>query len=166
MSHNVAATLTAANLQNVHATYYNNVTQQQQQQIVQLHTNLQQPPPLNATTTTNVQTQLPQQQQQLQVIGQQQQQQQQQQSQQSNQATTQQHQVVLNVGNIQINPNTSENSEVPLIIADENAPPQPGPTMLISHVIKSLLKFLAQDTCQPLWNYEDITAKGESYTQP
>ncbi|XP_050332933.1 protein furry isoform X2 [Bactrocera neohumeralis] len=157
MSHNVAATLTAANLQNVHATYYNNVTQQQQQQqIVQLHTNLQQPPPLNAT----VQTQLPQQQQQqqpLQVLGQQQQQQQQ--NQQSNQVATQQHQVVLNVGNIQINPNTSENSEVPLIITDENAPPQPGPTMLISHVIKSLLKFLAQDTCQPLWNYEDITAK-------
>ncbi|XP_030386037.1 protein furry isoform X4 [Scaptodrosophila lebanonensis] len=60
---------------------------------------------------------------------------------------------------IQINPNTSENSEVPLIIADEHAPPQPGPTMPIAHVIKSLLKFLAQDTCQPLWNYEDITAK-------
>ncbi|XP_037930850.1 protein furry isoform X3 [Teleopsis dalmanni] len=61
--------------------------------------------------------------------------------------------------NLQINPNTSENSEVPLIITDENVPPQPGPTMLIAHVIKSIIKFLAQDTCQPLWNYEDITAK-------
>ncbi|BFF97919.1 protein furry [Drosophila madeirensis] len=60
---------------------------------------------------------------------------------------------------LQINPNNSENSEVPLINADEHAPPQPGPSMPIAHVIKSLLKFLAQDTCQPLWNYEDITAK-------
>ncbi|XP_055840446.1 protein furry isoform X2 [Episyrphus balteatus] len=60
---------------------------------------------------------------------------------------------------LQINPNTSENSEVPLIITDENAPPQPGPTMPIAHVIKSLLKFLSQESCQPLWNYEDINAK-------
>ncbi|XP_033160177.1 protein furry isoform X4 [Drosophila mauritiana] len=60
---------------------------------------------------------------------------------------------------MQINPNNSENSEVPLIHPDEHAPPQPGPSMPIAHVIKSLLKFLAQDTCQPLWNYEDITAK-------
>ncbi|XP_064544555.1 protein furry isoform X5 [Drosophila montana] len=60
---------------------------------------------------------------------------------------------------LQINPNNTENSEVPLIHADEHAPPQPGPSMPIAHVIKSLLKFLAHDTCQPLWNYEDITAK-------
>lgn len=60
---------------------------------------------------------------------------------------------------LQINPNNTENSEVPLIHPDEHAPPQPGPSMPIAHVIKSLLKFLAQDTCQPLWNYEDITAK-------
>ncbi|XP_032575614.1 protein furry isoform X6 [Drosophila sechellia] len=60
---------------------------------------------------------------------------------------------------MQINPNNSENSEVPLIHPYEHAPPQPGPSMPIAHVIKSLLKFLAQDTCQPLWNYEDITAK-------
>lgn len=60
---------------------------------------------------------------------------------------------------LQINPNNTENSEVPLINADEHAPPQPGPSMPIAHVIKSLLKFLAHDTCQPLWNYEDITAK-------
>uniref|UniRef100_A0A0A1XLA6 Protein furry n=1 Tax=Zeugodacus cucurbitae TaxID=28588 RepID=A0A0A1XLA6_ZEUCU len=112
-------------------------------------------------SATNPQKFLQQQMQQRHQQSQQQQreQQQQQQNQPANQATTQQHQVVLNVGNIQINPNTSENSEVPLIITDENAPPQPGPTMLISHVIKSLLKFLAQGTCQPLWNYEDITAK-------
>lgn len=56
---------------------------------------------------------------------------------------------------LQINPNNTENSEVP----DEHAPPQPGPSMPIAHVIKSLIKFLAQDTSQPLWNYEDITAK-------
>lgn len=61
---------------------------------------------------------------------------------------------------VQINPNTSENSEVPLIIVDENAPPQIGPTIAIAHIIKSILKFLAQYTSQPLWNYEDITAKG------
>lgn len=60
---------------------------------------------------------------------------------------------------LQINPNNTENSEVPLIHTDEHAPPQPGPSMPIAHVIKSLLKFLAHDTCQPLWNYEDITAK-------
>ncbi|XP_017861895.1 PREDICTED: protein furry isoform X7 [Drosophila arizonae] len=60
---------------------------------------------------------------------------------------------------LQINPNNTENSEVPLIHADEHAPPQPGPSMPIAHVIKSLIKFLAQDTSQPLWNYEDITAK-------
>ncbi|XP_017475529.1 PREDICTED: protein furry-like isoform X1 [Rhagoletis zephyria] len=148
MSHNgnSAVALSTANIQNVN-TYYA-TTQQQQVQ----HTNLQQPPPLAA--------QLQSQTQQLQVIGQPQQlQQQQQQLQPLQQQQNQQHQVVLNVGNLQINPNTSENSEVPLIITDENAPPQPGPTMLISHVIKSLLQFLARDTCQPLWNYEDITAK-------
>ncbi|XP_054735462.1 protein furry-like [Anastrepha obliqua] len=149
LGHNVSsvAPLTAVTVQNAHTAYYTVAQQQQQAQ----HTNLQHPPPL----TAQLQSQSQQQQQQCQAIGQQQQQQQQQQNQQSGQ----QHQVVLNVGNLQINPNTSENSEVPLIITDENAPPQPGPTILISHVIKSLLKFLAQDTCQPLWNYEDITAK-------
>lgn len=117
-----------------------NALQQQQQQ--EVHTNLQQPPPINqqspssSTTTTVTQQQQPQQ---------------------------QQTQTIVNTGNLQINPNTTENSEVPLIIADENAPPQPGPTMPIAHVIKSLLKFLAQESYQPLWNYEDITAKGNYY---
>lgn len=64
---------------------------------------------------------------------------------------------------VHINPNTSENSEVPLIIVDENAPPQPGPTIAIAHVIKSILKYLAQYVSQPLWSYEDITAKGMLY---
>ncbi|XP_067645046.1 protein furry isoform X3 [Eurosta solidaginis] len=141
ISHNVSAAAMAGTITAVHATYYT-TTQQTQQQQVQ-HTNLQQPPPLNTQLQTPAQ----------------QNQQQQQQQQQQNQQSGQHHQVILNVGNLQINPNTSENSEVPLIITDENTPPQPGPTMLISHVIKSLLKFLAQDACQPLWNYEDITAK-------
>lgn len=43
--------------------------------------------------------------------------------------------------------------------SEENSLPQPGPTMEISHVIKSLIKFLSQESAQPLWNYEDITAK-------
>lgn len=32
-------------------------------------------------------------------------------------------------------------------------------TMEISQVIKDLINFLSQESCQPLWNYEDITAK-------
>lgn len=31
--------------------------------------------------------------------------------------------------------------------------------MPTAHVIKSLIRFLSQETGQPLWNYEDITAK-------
>lgn len=54
---------------------------------------------------------------------------------------------------------TFEPTAIPKIVTVENAPPQPGPTMPISHVIKSLIKFLSQETPQPLWNYEDITAK-------
>lgn len=124
--------------------------QQQQQQQQDTHTNLQQPPPINQSSP-QMQTSIAQQQSSSSssslpgggVIG--------------GATTTQQTQTM-----VQINPNTTENSEVPLIItADENAPPQPGPSMPIMHVIKSLLKFLAQETCQPLWNYEDITAKGK-----
>lgn len=69
--------------------------------------------------------------------------------------------IQTSTGVVPLNPNTSENSEVPLIVTEENAPPQPGPTMQISHVIKSLIQFLSQEMTQPLWNYEDITAKGE-----
>uniref|UniRef100_A0A336LX10 CSON006579 protein n=1 Tax=Culicoides sonorensis TaxID=179676 RepID=A0A336LX10_CULSO len=50
-------------------------------------------------------------------------------------------------------------TQIPSIITEENSPPQPGPTMATAHVIKSLIRFLTQDTTQPLWNYEDITAK-------
>ena len=50
-------------------------------------------------------------------------------------------------------------SKIPTIVTDEHTPPLPGPTMPISHVIKSLIKFLTQENSQPLWNYEDITAK-------
>lgn len=52
-----------------------------------------------------------------------------------------------------------ENVEIPTIVTDENSQPQPGTTVTISHVIKSLILFLCQETSQPLWNYEDITAK-------
>lgn len=58
-----------------------------------------------------------------------------------------------------------ENVEIPTIVTttttttEENLTPQPGPTMQISHVIKSLVMFLTQENSQPLWNYEDITAK-------
>ncbi|XP_055686760.1 protein furry isoform X4 [Lutzomyia longipalpis] len=52
-----------------------------------------------------------------------------------------------------------ENYEVPLIVTEENAPPQPGPSMPTAHVIKSLILFLSRGSPQPLWNYEDITAK-------
>uniref|UniRef100_T1PLY0 Cell morphogenesis protein n=1 Tax=Musca domestica TaxID=7370 RepID=T1PLY0_MUSDO len=115
------------------------IQQQQQQQSQDNHMNLQQPPPINQSSPPMASST---QQQTIQIPGQSVQQQ-------SSQQTV-----------VQINPNTTENSEVPLIItADENAPPQPGPTMPIMHVIKSLLKFLAQESSQPLWNYEDITAK-------
>lgn len=52
-----------------------------------------------------------------------------------------------------------ENVEIPTIVTEDNSPPQPGPAMTISHVIKSLIMFLTQENSQPLWNYEDITAK-------
>lgn len=52
-----------------------------------------------------------------------------------------------------------ENVEIPTIVTEDNSPPQPGPTMTISHVIKSLIMYLTQESSQPLWNYEDITAK-------
>lgn len=45
------------------------------------------------------------------------------------------------------------------ITDDHNTLPLPGPTMPIAHVIKSLIHFLSQESVQPLWNYEDITAK-------
>ncbi|XP_070490077.1 protein furry isoform X3 [Chironomus tepperi] len=53
-----------------------------------------------------------------------------------------------------------ENVEIPTIVTEENPIPQTGPLMDISHVIKSLVMFLTQENLtQPLWNYEDITAK-------
>lgn len=53
----------------------------------------------------------------------------------------------------------NELNEVPTIITEENATPQPGPSMPTAHVIKSLIRFLSQESSQPLWNYEDINAK-------
>lgn len=50
-----------------------------------------------------------------------------------------------------------ENVEIPTIVTEESLPPQQS--MTISDVIKSLIMFLSQENPQPLWNYEDITAK-------
>ncbi|XP_063986587.1 protein furry isoform X3 [Diachasmimorpha longicaudata] len=51
----------------------------------------------------------------------------------------------------------------PVIVTPEDTVvwngPQPGPNMAIQDVIKSLINFLASRTVQPLWNYEDMTAK-------
>lgn len=51
----------------------------------------------------------------------------------------------------------------PVIVTPEDAAiwtgPEPGPNMPIQDVIKSLIDFLAKRRNQPLWNYEDITAK-------
>lgn len=58
--------------------------------------------------------------------------------------------------------NVENLTEIPAIVTAaevENSSPQPGPMMQISHVIRSLVMFLAQENSQPLWNYEDITAK-------
>lgn len=33
-------------------------------------------------------------------------------------------------------------------------------TIVTSYIIKGLISFLSQESSQPLWNYEDITAKG------
>ncbi|KAL5290083.1 FRY family protein [Megaselia abdita] len=60
---------------------------------------------------------------------------------------------------IQINPNTSENCEIPTVVTNETKQLQPGPLMPISLIIKGLIKFLSNESVQPLWNYEDITAK-------
>ncbi|XP_016844243.1 protein furry isoform X3 [Nasonia vitripennis] len=58
---------------------------------------------------------------------------------------------------------TTTNVVPPVIVTPEdgvNWPgPQPGPNMPIQDVIKSLINFLASRTNQPLWNYEDMTAK-------
>lgn len=54
--------------------------------------------------------------------------------------------------------NVENLTEIPTTEVESNSP-HPGPLMQISHVIKSLLMFLAQENSQPLWNYEDITAK-------
>ncbi|KAK0097546.1 hypothetical protein PV326_001186 [Microctonus aethiopoides] len=58
---------------------------------------------------------------------------------------------------------TGVNGPPPVIVTTEDATiwsgPQPGPNMQIQDVIKSLINFLASRTNQPLWNYEDMTAK-------
>lgn len=58
---------------------------------------------------------------------------------------------------------TASNAVPPVIVTPEDTNnwtgPQPGPNMPIQDVIKSLINFLASRTNQPLWNYEDMTAK-------
>ncbi|XP_018335374.1 protein furry-like isoform X2 [Agrilus planipennis] len=55
-------------------------------------------------------------------------------------------------------------SQVPVIITSENQSPSysgqdSGSCLTIQNVIKSLIDFVATRQNQPLWNYEDITAK-------
>jgi hypothetical protein len=67
-----------------------------------------------------------------------------------------------NLGNESVDKSNEEESDdngMPQRTNDENPMPKPGQTMEISHVIKSLIQFLTQESTQPLWNYEDITAK-------
>ncbi|KAL0279789.1 UNVERIFIED_CONTAM: hypothetical protein PYX00_001270 [Menopon gallinae] len=51
----------------------------------------------------------------------------------------------------------------PVIITSEEGStsigPKPGPNLPIQDVVKSLISFLSSRQNQPLWNYEDITAK-------
>lgn len=59
---------------------------------------------------------------------------------------------------IQINPNNSENSEIPAVIMNDTLS---GPMMPVSVIIKGLIEFISRENIQPLWSYEDITAKGK-----
>ncbi|XP_034942121.1 protein furry isoform X2 [Chelonus insularis] len=60
-------------------------------------------------------------------------------------------------------PSSGSNGPPPVIVTPEDVAnwtgPQPGPNMPIQDVIKSLIHFLASKINQPLWNYEDMTAK-------
>ncbi|KAK9752212.1 Cell morphogenesis central region [Popillia japonica] len=67
-----------------------------------------------------------------------------------------------------VNANSSEDKAKestipPVIVTPEESSawtgPEVGPNMAIHEVIKSLIDFLATRQNQPLWNYEDITAK-------
>lgn len=61
---------------------------------------------------------------------------------------------------IEVNPNTSENSEIPAVVTNETTQSQPRLMTPITVIIKGLIEFLSKENIQPLWNYEDITAKG------
>lgn len=52
---------------------------------------------------------------------------------------------------------TDSQIETPVNATDDTATQQ---TMQTANVIKGLIYFLSQGSTQPLWNYEDITAKG------
>lgn len=57
--------------------------------------------------------------------------------------------------------NVENITEIPTIVTvtENESLSSPGSSIQISHVIKSLVMYLAQENSQPLWNYEDITAK-------
>lgn len=57
--------------------------------------------------------------------------------------------------------NVENITEIPAIVTvtENESLSSPGSSIQISHVIKSLVMYLAQENSQPLWNYEDITAK-------
>lgn len=59
-------------------------------------------------------------------------------------------------------PNASEisNDTITAIATNEDTT-MTGQMIHTSQVIKGLIYFLSQESSQPMWNYEDITAKGE-----
>lgn len=70
--------------------------------------------------------------------------------------TTTMHQTVAG-STTATNPNDSNAEHVVNNASDDTVS---GQTIQTSQVIKGLICFLSQESSQPLWNYEDITAKG------
>lgn len=54
---------------------------------------------------------------------------------------------------------TDSNAEAPKNVCDTPEKTSLATTMQTTQVIKDLIGFLSQESSQPLWNYEDITAK-------
>lgn len=63
--------------------------------------------------------------------------------------------------NADANLSTVSQGETVVAEVTPNDEPVAGQVMLTPQVIKGLISFLSQESTQPLWNYEDITAKGK-----
>lgn len=59
-------------------------------------------------------------------------------------------------------PSASETSDATVKPINDETTTTNGQTIQATQVIKSLIYFLSQESSQPMWNYEDITAKGSS----